>query len=301
MGIPCNRLAVACLVLAGTALAQEKDDWNGIKVVTRYARVLRDNDQIIDTGGRFRVYTVKKVEQDRVRVTARDIEGWFLAGDVLPLKDAVAFYTEEIQNNPNNVSALNWLGMVRGALGDNDGAITAYTDAIRVGQEGPHAYNNRGNAWMAKKEYDKAIEDFDAAVRIDPKHAVARCNRGMARMRKHEYPAALADIDDAIRLDSGMTSALNERSWLRATCPDDAHRDGRQAVDDATKACELAGWKDANVIDTLAAAYAELGFFEQAARYQQEAIDKSPSGSPARKSYAGRLALYRKKKPYREP
>jgi len=154
---------------------------------------------------------------------------------------------------------------------------------------------------MVKKEYDKAIEDFDAAIRVDPKHAMARCNRGMARRKKLDYPGALADLDEALRLEANSRSALNEKAWLLATCPDETIRDGKEAVADATKACEKAAWKDANLIDTLAAAYAELGFFEQATRYQQEAIDKAPSGSPARKTYASRLALYRKKQPYREP
>jgi tetratricopeptide (TPR) repeat protein len=154
---------------------------------------------------------------------------------------------------------------------------------------------------MVKKEYDKAIEDFDAAILVDPKHAISLSNRGMARRKKLDYPGALADLDEALRLETDSRSALNEKAWLLATCPDETIRDGKEAVTSATKACELTAWKDANLIDTLAAAYAELGFFEQATRYQQEAIDKAPSGSPARKTYASRLALYRKKKPYREP
>jgi tetratricopeptide (TPR) repeat protein len=303
MKLPWNRLILACLALASPGLAQEpeKDSWNGIKVVTRYARPLRDGDRIVEAGTRFRVYTVKKVEDERVRVSSGDVEGWFFAGEVIPLKDAVAFYTEELTENPRNTSARNWRGIIRRELGDIDGAIEDYTEAIRHGSDGPHPLNNRGLAWMVKKDYDKAIEDFDAAILIDPKHAMAHTNRGMARRKKLDYPGALTDLNEALRLEPDSRSALNEKAWLLATCPDDAIRDAKEAVTAATKASELTAWKDANLIDTLAAAYAELGFFEQATRYQQEAIDKAPSGSPARKTYASRLALYRKKKPYREP
>src|SRR5436305_3478233 len=110
MKLPSNRLVLFCLALAspGFAQEQEKDSWNGIKVVTRYARPLRDGDRIVEAGTRFRVYTVKKVEEERVRVVSGDVEGWFYAGEVIPLKDAVAFYTEELAENPRNTSALNW-------------------------------------------------------------------------------------------------------------------------------------------------------------------------------------------------
>ena len=90
MRFPWNRLVMTCLALAGAVYAQEKDSWNGIKVVTRYARPLRGEDRIVEAGTRFRVYTVKKVEDERVMVSSGEVEGWFYAGEVVPLKDAVA-------------------------------------------------------------------------------------------------------------------------------------------------------------------------------------------------------------------
>ena len=54
-------------------------------------------------------------------------------------------------------------------------------------------------------------------------------------------------------------------------------------------------------LDTLAAAHAEAGVFDQAVRWQQEAIKRKPAGSDNLKEFQDRLALYRDKKPYREP
>ena len=77
-------------------------------------------------------------------------------------------------------------------------------------------------------------------------------------------------------------------------------RSGNKAVEYATKACDLSKWKVAYYFDTLAAAYAENGQFDEAAKYQVRALEDTAFakeyGEPARK----RLELYKNKKPYRD-
>ena len=67
---------------------------------------------------------------------------------------------------------------------------------------------------------------------------------------------------------------------MRATCPEEKHRNGQQAVEYATKACELTAWKNAPYLGTLAAAYAEAGDFAKAVQF----LDKSDAIDP--KNYA---------------
>jgi tetratricopeptide (TPR) repeat protein len=139
------------------------------------------------------------------------------------------------------------------------------TELAQIDTELAFHYISRGNAWRAKKEYDRAIADYDEAIRLDPKHAYAH----------------------------------NGRAWVWATCPDAKYRDGKRAVESATRACELWKWKEANFIGTLAAAYAEAGDFEAAVKWQTKANELYADPEDKAKGEE-RLKLYREKKPYRE-
>ncbi len=86
---------------------------------------------------------------------------------------------------------------------------------------------------------------------------------------------------------------------MLATSTDDQHRDEPQAMLDATKACKLTNWLDAESLDCLAAAYAATGDFAQAIQWQEKAIALCPIGK--RPKLDARLQLYKQHKPFREP
>ncbi len=180
-----------------------------------------------------------------------------------------------------------------------DKAIADLNEAIRLDPTYAIAYNNRGVAWQHKKEYDKAIADLNEAIRLEPTYAIAYNNRGNAWRDKKNYDKAIADYNEAIRLDPKDADVHNALAWLRATCPDESLRDGRKAVELATRACDLTECKDVNKLDTLAAAYAEVGDFDKAIEWQEKA-NKLYTNANDRKKGEDRLRLYQDKKPYRD-
>ena len=117
-----------------------------------------------------------------------------------------------------------------------------------------------------------------------------------------EFENAVNDYREVIRLDPQETLALNSVAWILATCPDDAVRDGELAIDYATQACEISEWKSPNDLDTLAAACAEAGQFEEAVKWQTQAIELAENaGREDLADYQSRLELYQAGMPYRSP
>ena len=213
---------------------------------------------------------------------------------------AIADYTDAIRLNPDYAVAYNNRGSAWDKKKDYDKAIADYTEALRIDPKYALVYKNRGIVWGRKQEYDKAIDDYTEAIRIYPNYAVAFDERGNVWDKKKEYEKAIADFTEAVRIDPKYALAFNNLAWRLATIPKDSVRDGKKAVEFATKACELTNWKEANFVDTLAAAYAESGQFEKAIDWEKKAREDGTYLDQHDKESLERLKLYEQKKPYRE-
>jgi len=102
--------------------------------------------------------------------------------------------------------------------------------------------------------------------------------------------------------DRSTLDLMNQLACWQAGCPAAEVRNGAEAVKNATRACELTEWKEAMYLDTLAAAYAEVGDFESAVKWQKNGISlltgKEPAEWPGQ--FDERLKLYQSGKPCRE-
>jgi tetratricopeptide (TPR) repeat protein len=124
--------------------------------------------------------------------------------------------------------------------------------------------------------------------------------RGFYWSERGDYVQAVAVYEDAVRDDPENATALNNLAWLLSTCPDGTFRDGKRAVDLATRACTLTGRKSPECVDTLAAAFAESGNFQAAVAAEREAIGLFSRGQPSEMEYRMRLESYQASKPYRK-
>lgn len=160
-----------------------------------------------------------------------------------------------------------------------------------------HIY--KGRAFDGLKNYAKAREEFDAAFRIAPESGLSYAAAGIATFQASQFRDALEFFQRGMKIAPHHDLLLNDFAWFRATCPDAAYRNGPEAVRLATEACERAHWKDAVLIDTLAAAQAEAGDFAAAAATQQRALSDKDAQRLDRSAAEQRLNLYARHQPYR--
>jgi tetratricopeptide (TPR) repeat protein len=211
---------------------------------------------------------------------------------------ALEDYNVVIRDDP----AFDWAYHVRGWIyyrkKDYDKALADFETAIRLVPTESVFYRDRGNIALARKDYDLALADYDKSIQLDPSYVVPWHLRGVTWQAKKEYAKAAADYEKAVQLAGKAPYASTYHTalaLLRAGCPEATLRDGAKALESAQKAHALA--KGPAEMTALAAAYAELGHFEQAVEWQEKAIAAAPSG--AKDPYRERLKQYQDRKPYR--
>jgi hypothetical protein len=100
---------------------------------------------------------------------------------------------------------------------------------------------------------------------------------GLVLFRQGYHEKAKSYLVRASEQEPDSVEALNSLAWVCATSSLAHLRDGKKAVEYATRAVSLAGIKPDESclqnLDTLAAAYARNGQFDKAAETQQEAPD----------------------------
>jgi tetratricopeptide (TPR) repeat protein len=210
-------------------------------------------------------------------------------------------YNEAIRLNPKMFQAYCNRAMNYLAAGDLDRALADLTESVRLNPKFEEGYARRSVVLLRLKRKDEALVDADSAVTLTPDRAEPYIVRGDLRSARREFSLARADFERALeRSREPHWSFLNSVAWFFATCPDRSGRDGKRSIQLATKACELTKWKDAHLLDTLAAAFAEAGDYDQAVKRQSEAIKLYEGPADVRSGMEKRLALYRQHHPCRE-
>ena len=193
----------------------------------------------------------------------------------------------------------NSLGVALAAQGKYAAAAAQYAEALRLRPRYASAHNNLGVALTHQGRYAPAATHLAEAIQINPAYASAHNNLGVALVSLGSFAAASAHFAEAVRLDPTYAEAHNNLAMILAACPEARYRDGRKAVESATHACELKGWKNPMCLNTLAAAYAESGDFDAAVTWQTRAMGFLKDGG-MKADYEARLELYRTRQPYRQ-
>jgi tetratricopeptide (TPR) repeat protein len=120
--------------------------------------------------------------------------------------------------------------------------------------------------------------------------------------RLANYRAAAGAYGEGVRLNPQYAACLDNLARLLATCPDGGVRNGQAAVPFAERACAAPGGPNIRFLDTLAAAYAEAGRFDDAVAAAQRAIDLAQAlgRTDLANEIRGRLVRYQGRQPLRQ-
>jgi len=218
-------------------------------------------------------------------------------------KQAVYWYQKAAEQG--YAEAQNHLGnMYRKGLGvsqDNAEAVKWYRKSADQGDS--LAQYNIGKMYAyglgVAQDYAEAIKWIQKAA----EQGDAQAQYGLGYM----YSKGLGvsqDNAEAVKwyrkaVEQGNELAMRTLAWIFATSPDESLQDGFEAIRLAETYLKV--HNDAvYVLDTLAAAYAEVGRFEDAVETQKKVLSMTKEDDPQLAEFQSHLNSYQKNKPWRE-
>lgn len=214
-------------------------------------------------------------------------------------RDSRSLWTHALSCGPETSVAHCGMATVLAELGRDEEAAHHYCEALRINPQSIVANINLGCHLVRLGQRSAANKYFLAALEIDPDFDVARENLAKNYYLQNQNREALTQCRELLKRRPADIAALNMAAWIEATSADETLRNGADATNWARKAAQFVG-HDAITLDTLAAALAESGQFNEAVATLEKALVGAPSDDPLAKAMRGRLGGYRAGKPYRE-
>ncbi len=307
---------------AGTVLVYTKEEGNWLLIPRFGGWLKRENSLPIEQAAEHFTQLIK-MQPSWAAFQHRGIVRLTLG----QLAEAAADFSEAARLEPKLSSPLVNRGIAKTGLGDAAGARADFDRALELAPGDPFAlahramlflqennfaaaradfdqllavdtksaegFNGRGLIHLRENRLSEAFDDFNRAIEIFPQYSGAYLNRATLHYARQEYEAALKDYATAQSTDPNNIRAFNDAAWLLATCPVETVRNPTLAVQLAEQADALSEIPAGNYLDTLAAAYAAAGRFDDAIEAAEHALKILPDDE--KPPTAARLEKYRQK------
>lgn len=177
-------------------------------------------------------------------------------------------------------------------------AIAKCDELLQTNPGNYYVWFLRGGANVRSGNLKRAHQDYSLALLVARDSDIIFSARASVSARLGNYAEAVADYRKCVELKPEEAMYWNDLAWSLAVRKEFSDSQAAEALDCARRAGGLTAYKDAGVIDTLAAAYARLGIFESAVRAQREAVRLADDADKA--NFTNRLRLYESRQPYIE-
>lgn len=222
----------------------------------------------------------------------------------LPWRDASISSLRLIPRRATSQLAYAWYVVAErlAASGNDVSARVARREAIRLDARSPVIRTATARCLITEGKPWEAVAELTAAVADRGEDPDLLVELAILYQRLGRESQACEFYRRALRLRPDWPEVANNLAWLLATSADKALRNGDEAVRWATAACATTRDVDPLLLDTLAAAYAEAGRYDDAAATAQRALALLGGNAPAvADGLRKRMEGYVARRPTRQP
>jgi len=266
----------------------------GIVILGTLVFLTRDQCLIYENQETLWLDTIEKNENDFL---AHNNLGYYLIGK-RRWAEAEQHFRAAITNNPDYYDSHLNLGGLCLTFGRLKEAESYGRRCVALDPSHPKGHYVLGDALTRLDRLDEAEGCFLEAVRLGPGIVGPRKKLAALLYRKGEGAKAAGQYKKTLNITPRDGELLIGLARLLAASPDDAVRDGTEALRLVSRAKKILGQPTARLYSTWAAALAETSDFDQAVRIQLQVVEYAPPAERQREKAA--LDLYRAGKPLRE-
>ncbi|MCL6519684.1 MAG: tetratricopeptide repeat protein [Armatimonadetes bacterium] len=211
----------------------------------------------------------------------------------MDFEKAAFHFQKALKIDPRHARAHNNYGGLLLKQGRLDEAAMHFNKALMAKPDYAQAHINLGILLGIKGKSGAAVESYKKAIELDPFLPDAHYNLSITLGELGKVREAIESCRVALKLRPNWPEAKNNLAWLLATQKKPTYRDALEAIKLAKAACEAVRYEDSGLLDTLAAAYAAAGRYDQAISTARRALQLAiTQGSPAAPEIEMRLRNY---------
>jgi tetratricopeptide (TPR) repeat protein len=189
---------------------------------------------------------------------------------------ALASYREALRIDPDIAPAHVNLASLMAKQGDLTSAIEHYERAAELRPGRVAILLHLADNYHRDGQHEEAITTFERALAVEPDSAELHTRVASVHLSIDQEERARMHLRTALAREPGLVPAAERLSLILSTSNDPRMRDGQEAVRLARICTRTTRNLDPRFLQTLAAAHAELGDFDQAVRSQERAAALTP-------------------------
>ncbi len=217
-------------------------------------------------------------------------------------EEAETHFRRAVELRPSFKFARNNLGLSLVELGRPEEAIEQFNHVLRLSPDEPTAHFNLALALTRLGRGVPAIAALERCEELDPDDPKVLYRLARLLLGEGRYEQAIDRYRRGVAVAPEFAGFTNGLAWMLATCPQAELRNGTEAVALAVSTWERSPKADPSLLDTLAAAYAECGRFEEAVAAADKALAlvQTPQHAHSKDQIEAHLAIFRSGQPLRD-